>query len=47
MEQILCSLIAKDNIILVENSNMNSDLIMKVLKDSLKDVKVGTSFLMP
>ena len=47
MEQILCSLIAKDNIILVENSNMNSDLIMKVLKDSLKDVKVGTSSLMP
>ena len=44
--EIFYSLIAKDDIILVENKNIyfkSSDL----LKDLLKEVKKGTSCLMP
>ena len=38
--QILYSIIAKDNIILVDNKNMHiNDPLMKLLKDSLKEVK--------
>ena len=45
--QILASLIAKNDIILVGYNLYNSDTTMKFLEDSIKTIKKGTSSLIP